>query len=115
MIAPGAQVRADGMLRSHGRECALADHIRHVRWPFFCLDGNARAAHIRGMTLAEYLATPGQTAVGLAAQLGVSHTTVLRWAAGRVPAERVRAVSSATGIPQHELRGDLFDVPADAS
>ena len=63
------------------------------------------------MALQSYLEAKGNTAVGLAAKLGVTHTTVLRWAEGRVPAERVRAVSAATGIPPHELRPDLFDAP----
>jgi DNA-binding transcriptional regulator YdaS (Cro superfamily) len=44
----------------------------------------------------------------------VSHSTVLRWIEGRIPAERVRAVSAATGIPPHQLRPDLFDAPATA-
>ena len=64
------------------------------------------------MTLATYLDKKGNTAVALAARLGVTHPSVLRWAAGRVPAERVRAVSAETGIPLHELRPDLFDAPA---
>ena len=59
------------------------------------------------MTLTEYLSQKGNTAVGLAARLGVAHTTVLRWAQGRVPVERVADVSSATGIPAAELRPDL--------
>jgi DNA-binding transcriptional regulator YdaS (Cro superfamily) len=49
----------------------------------------------------------------LAKALGLDHSTIIGWRrAGRVPAERVRAVSAATGIPPHELRPDLFDAPA---
>lgn len=59
------------------------------------------------MTLSDYLKKPGVTAVGLAARLGVDHSRVLRWAKGRIPAERLPAVSAATGIPAAELRPDL--------
>lgn len=59
------------------------------------------------MTLREYLKQPGVTAIGLAAQVGVDHSRVLRWAKGAVPAERVAAVSRATGIPAATLRPDL--------
>ena len=76
-----------------------------------CLDAYVQQMHICGMTLADYLNTPGSTAVALGRRLDVSHSTILRWAAGRVPAERARAVSDATGIPLHELRPDLFDPP----
>jgi hypothetical protein len=48
----------------------------------------------------------------LSRAVGVSHSTVLRWCEGRVPAERVRAVAAHTGIPPHELRPDLFEAPA---
>lgn len=64
---------------------------------------------MRPMTLSDYLAQKGNTAVALARRLDVSHSTVLRWADGKVPvpAERVAAVSAATGIPASELRPDL--------
>lgn len=64
------------------------------------------------MKLSEHLAQPKVTAVGIAAKLGVSHSTVIRWAARRVPAERVRSVSEVTGIPPHELRPDVFPAPS---
>jgi DNA-binding transcriptional regulator YdaS (Cro superfamily) len=64
---------------------------------------------MRPMTLAEYLAQPGHTSVALAAALGVSHTSVLRWAGSRVPAERVAAVAAATGLRKCDLRPDLHD------
>ncbi|MFH5924576.1 helix-turn-helix domain containing protein [Roseomonas xinghualingensis] len=57
--------------------------------------------------LAEYLSRPSVTAVALGAELNVSHSTVLRWAAGRVPADRVVDVSRVTGIPAAQLRPDL--------
>jgi DNA-binding transcriptional regulator YdaS (Cro superfamily) len=51
----------------------------------------------------------------LARKLGVSHVSVIRWRrAKRIPAERVRAVSEAAGVPKHEIRPDLFDAPAPA-
>lgn len=59
------------------------------------------------MTLADYLAQPGNTAVALGRSLGVSHTTVLRWIEGRIPEERLADVSAATGIPAADLRPDL--------
>jgi hypothetical protein len=80
-----------------------------------CLDRNVRRLHILAMTLADYLSKPGNTAVGLGRRLDVSHSTIVRWAAGRVPAERARAVSEVTGIALHELRPDLFDPPARAA
>jgi DNA-binding transcriptional regulator YdaS (Cro superfamily) len=45
--------------------------------------------------------------------LGVKHTSVIGWRTrGAIPAERVRQVSQATGLPNHVLRPDLFDAPA---
>ena len=63
------------------------------------------------MDLETHVAKRG-TLTALATSLDVSPSTVRRWMLGRVPAERVRAVSVATGIPAHRLRPDLFDVPA---
>jgi DNA-binding transcriptional regulator YdaS (Cro superfamily) len=63
------------------------------------------------MTLEQHIAQRGNL-TALSRALGVSHSTVLRWIEGRVPAERVRAVAAQTGIPPHELRPDLFDAPA---
>lgn len=68
-----------------------------------------------GMTLSEYLDQPSVTAVGLGMRLGVSHTTVLRWAAKQVPAGRVLDVATATGLAPAHLRPDLaaaFRTPA---
>lgn len=45
----------------------------------------------------------------LAKALGVRHTSFYSWR--RVPAERVRAIEAATGIPAHELRPDIFPPP----
>jgi DNA-binding transcriptional regulator YdaS (Cro superfamily) len=42
----------------------------------------------------------------LAAALGVSKQVVHQW--WRVPAERVQAVVTVTGIPPWELRPDIF-------
>jgi DNA-binding transcriptional regulator YdaS (Cro superfamily) len=63
------------------------------------------------MTLQQHIARRGRLSE-LSRAVGVSHSTVLRWIESRVPAERVRAVSAATGIPPHQLRPDLFDAPA---
>jgi len=51
----------------------------------------------------------------LARAIGVDHSTVIGWRrANRLPAERVPAVASLSGIPKHELRPDLFDAPSPA-
>jgi DNA-binding transcriptional regulator YdaS (Cro superfamily) len=48
----------------------------------------------------------------LAKAIGVDHSTVIGWRrANRIPAERVRAVAVASGIPAHQLRPDIFDPP----
>lgn len=43
--------------------------------------------------------------------VGRHHATVLRWR--QVPAEHVRAVAKASGIPPHEIRPNVFDPPAE--
>lgn len=42
----------------------------------------------------------------LARSIGITRGAVAQW--DRIPAERVRAVSEATGIPMDQLRPDLF-------
>jgi DNA-binding transcriptional regulator YdaS (Cro superfamily) len=42
----------------------------------------------------------------LARELGVRHTTVLRWR--RVPAEHVVEIEGISGIPRERLRPDLY-------
>lgn len=59
------------------------------------------------MTFKELVGQHGM-ATKLGRSLGVSHMTVLLWARGRIPAERVMAVEQATGLPRHELRPDLY-------
>lgn len=44
---------------------------------------------------------------GLASELGIARRTLFAWKSRGVPAERVAAVSAATGIPASELRPDL--------
>jgi DNA-binding transcriptional regulator YdaS (Cro superfamily) len=39
----------------------------------------------------------------------------MRWEGGKIPAERVPPVCKFTGICPHELRPDLYPVPAPAS
>lgn len=43
----------------------------------------------------------------LAEKLGIKRRTLFNWKSEGVPAERVAAVSAATGIPAAELRPDL--------
>lgn len=40
--------------------------------------------------------------------MSVSTVTIWKWAALRVPAERVHQLSEVTGLTPHELRPDLF-------
>lgn len=48
-------------------------------------------------------------ATALAERLGIRQSVVSNWKArGRIPAERVVEVETATGIPREELRPDLF-------
>jgi len=58
--------------------------------------------------LRTYRADQKVTLEQLADVFGVNKTTVLRWEAGQVPAERVLAVSKKTGIPPYTLRPDLY-------
>jgi len=78
--------------------------------PFGCklgLRGLSVQCTMAGMTLKTFLALPGNTSVSLARRLGVSHTTVLRWAAGQVPPDRLYDLYAATGIHPADLRPDL--------
>ncbi len=49
----------------------------------------------------------GPTALSRA--LGVVPSAITQWT--RVPAERVPAVSAATGVPRWRLRPDLYEAP----
>jgi DNA-binding transcriptional regulator YdaS (Cro superfamily) len=44
----------------------------------------------------------------LARKLGIHREVIEQWK--RIPAERLQAAAKATGLPQHVLRPDLFDV-----
>lgn len=55
---------------------------------------------------------PRVTLEQLAGAFGVNKSTILRWEAERVPAERVLDVERRTGVSRHELRPDLY--PEDA-
>jgi DNA-binding transcriptional regulator YdaS (Cro superfamily) len=46
-------------------------------------------------------------AVLIADAMGVSHSTVMRWARRQVPAARLSELSRVTGIPARDLRPDL--------
>ncbi|MFT4095901.1 MAG: helix-turn-helix transcriptional regulator [Rhodoblastus sp.] len=47
----------------------------------------------------------------LAARVGRDKSNVTRWAQTRVPAENVIDVETATGIPRHMIRPDLYAPP----
>lgn len=55
-----------------------------------------------------FRARNGLTLKQFGAFFGVNKSTVLRWEAGQVPAERVVAISRRTRIPRHRLRPDLY-------
>lgn len=44
---------------------------------------------------------------------GITSQAVSQWK--RVPADRVLAVETATGVPRHELRPDLYPEPSDTA
>lgn len=45
----------------------------------------------------------------LARVLGLSAPSIFEWRErGRIPAERVLEVETATGVPRHELRPDIY-------
>jgi DNA-binding transcriptional regulator YdaS (Cro superfamily) len=46
-------------------------------------------------------------AVLIADAMGVSHSTVMRWARRQVPAARLPELARVTGIPARDLRPDL--------
>lgn len=58
--------------------------------------------------LRAYRAETGLSLEQLAGRFGVNKTTVMRWEDGRVPAERVVEVETATGIARARLRPDLY-------
>jgi DNA-binding transcriptional regulator YdaS (Cro superfamily) len=60
-------------------------------------------------TLRTYLEVTRGAASALARSLGVSPSTVTRWAASQVPAARVADVARATGIAAEQLRPDLAE------
>jgi DNA-binding transcriptional regulator YdaS (Cro superfamily) len=66
-------------------------------------------------TVAEIIEAMGGVAAA-ARKLGVAHPSVIKWRnGGRVPAERVPAVSEASGIARHVIRPDLYQAPASAA
>jgi len=58
------------------------------------------------MTFSQFLERRG-VAVRIAQQMGVAHSTVLRWGQRRVPAARLPELARVTGIPARDLRPDL--------
>jgi post-segregation antitoxin (ccd killing protein) len=64
------------------------------------LESHNRFVHFPGMTLSDYLRQTGATLQQLGAKIGVSHSTVQRWATGRAtPRDQVtmEALVRATG------------------
>jgi hypothetical protein len=59
--------------------------------------------------LTQYISIRGNLSK-LAREIGVTPSAIKQWS--RIPAERVRQVSKATGIPAHVLRPDIFEPPA---
>jgi excisionase family DNA binding protein len=59
--------------------------------------------------LTNYRKSMGMSLQEIADLLDVHKTTVLRWEAGKIPAERVLELEKITGIPRRRLRADLFN------
>lgn len=49
----------------------------------------------------------------LARQIGITSQAISQW--DRVPAERVLAVETATGVSRHDLRPDIYGPPPAAT
>lgn len=49
----------------------------------------------------------------LAREIGVTSQAISQWE--RCPIERAKQVEDATGVPRHELRPDIFDMPVEAA
>ena len=49
------------------------------------------------------------SATALAHELGITRSAVSQWK--KIPAERVLQIEKITGIPRHELRSDLYEIP----
>jgi len=58
--------------------------------------------------ISEYRRAQGLTLEALGQRLAVDKTTVMRWEARRVPADRVLDVERVTGISRERLRPDLY-------
>lgn len=46
--------------------------------------------------------------IAVARRLGVSPSTITRWAVEGIPSDRILDIERETGIPRYELRPDLF-------
>ncbi len=58
--------------------------------------------------LTKLLAEHGMNRAKLARLMNVNKSSVSRWAAGTIPAERAVDIERVTGIPRNRLRPDLF-------
>ena len=61
---------------------------------------------MRNQTAIKLAVTKAGGYAALARALGVKYQSIQRWK--KIPAERVRAVELATGIPREQLRPDLY-------
>ena len=69
---------------------------------------------MRMETFIEYLNAERGRRISLAHAIGVNPAAISQWD-GKVPVTRVAAVEAATGIPRHELRPDIFNIPSEAA
>lgn len=85
-------------------------NIGHAR---FSNHGNELPLPIKPLTGMDAVRRKMKATV-LARKLGVSASAISQWD-GKVPVTRVAAVEAATGIPRHELRPDIFNMPSEAA
>lgn len=70
------------MLLRHWVRLEIAPDAKHCQHAI-ALDANGSGWHDGAMTLKQYLALRGNTGLALAQRMGVSSTTISRWASGK--------------------------------
>ena len=65
------------------------------------------------MSIRNYREIRRLTLEQFAKKFGVHKTTVMRWEAGNVPAERVLEIEHVIGVSRHKLRPDLYPKPVE--
>lgn len=106
---------ADGDRRTEGAFHALfAEHHIDRDWFYWTPDmATANAPELQPVVvpiiLRKYLKGQRGRLQRLADALGIFPSAILQWE--KVPAERVPAIESATAIPRHDLRPDLYGPP----